>query len=661
MRIYRPALLFLGLLANAPVSAQGPALDLGNLREMLLDRQHPRGQSQAALLLLQASGPEAENLVRQGLQQCDDGDVFLALATAVRVMQDGRFENELLAALSVARPGVRQAAAEALAVVPCPDLPERLRVVAEDAKADAAARQAAIWSLGRSGRKGAVPIVLKLARDPGDGLRRAAFEALADLCGQNFGSDAERWETWWARQKDVSNERWLEQRLAYQAGRSYRLESDLERTRNQVLRLHQQFYNRLPAAERLGYVQSLVEQDDPAVRALAVLWAVEMLPAADLVKQRALAQVLVRLSADGTVEVQRAAVLGLGRVDDPAGLERLYALVQKGRPPVRAAAARSLALQARTAGPDGKQRMRDVIPALQRALEDPALEVVIEAAEDLGALGARDAGPVLIGLLHHSSEPVRQAAAQALERVADATVLDRLLDSVDDGSAAIRFSMVGALGKAAGNGNSLPEAKRKPLLSRLEALLLRDPDPGVRSRAATVLGECGTSAQLPSLWRCVTSGEDGRVQEKAWAAFVEVLSRSGNIALLQEWDHTLGAAKQGARRLQLLGELANRWQKGPDRKAVAGPAQELLVQGELDQGKWSAAFPRVRELLSRAGTEAELTQRLGWLLAIGEQALRDGNRAEALHAVQDAQPYLQKAGSLGPAFEKLEKDASAKE
>jgi HEAT repeat protein len=661
MHIHRPAFLLFAVFAGATASAQSPASDPGSLREMLMDRQHPRSQSQAALLLLQTAGPEAESVVRQGLQQPDDVEVFQALVTAVRLLQDGRFENELLCALAVNRPGVRQSAAEALAVLPCLDLLQRLQAIAEDNRSEPGARQAAIWALGRSGRKGAVPVVLKTLRDPSETVRRAAVDALADLSGQSFGNDTERWEAWWGRQKDVSNDRWLEQRLAYQTGRAYRLESDLERTRNQVLRLHQQFYNRLPAAERLGYVQSLVEQEDPAVRALAVLWAVEMLPAADPTRQRALAQVLVRLSADGSVEVQRAAVLGLGRVDDPAGLERLYLLVQKGRPQVRAAAARSLALQGRTASPEAKQRLKDVIPTLQKALEDPALEVVIEAAEDLGALGARDAGPVLIGLLHHPSEPVRQAAAQALERVADATVLDRLLDSLDETSAAIRFSMIGALGKAAGDGSSLPDTKRKQLLGRLDALLLRDPDPGVRSRAATVLGECGTSAQLPSLWRCVTSGEDGRVQEKAWAAFVEVLSRSGNVALLQEWDHTLGAAKQGARRLQLLGELANRWQKGPNRKAAAGPAQELLIQGELDQGKWSAAFPRVRELLARAANDSELTQRLGWLLAIGEQALRDGNRAEALHAVQDAQPYLQRAGSFAPAFEKLEKNASAKE
>jgi HEAT repeat protein len=658
---FRPAFILCGLLAASLASAQSPALDLGNLREMLQDRQHARGQSQAALLLLQANDPEAEKIVRQGLQQCEDAEIFLALANAVRVLQDGRFLDELLAALSVARPGVRQGAAEALAVLPCPDLLPRLECLAEDAKLDATTRQAAVWVLGRTGRKPAVPIALLLARDPTDGVRRAAVEALAELSGQNFGSDLERWEAWWARQKDVGNERWLEQRLAYQTGRAYRLDGDLERARNQVLRLHQQFYNRLPGAERLAYVQSLVDQDDPAVRALAVAWAVEMLPAADTARQRVLAQALVKLSNDSSVEVQRSAVLGLGRVDDTAALERLYSLIQKGRPPVRAAAARSLALQARAASADGRARLRDVIPTLQKALDDPAVEVVVEAAEDLGVLGARDAGPVLTGLLRHSSEPVRQVAAQALERVADATVLDRLVDALDDSSAAVRFSVVGAVGRAVGDGSAVPEAKRKLLLTKLEGLLLRDPDPAVRGRVATVLGECASSAQMTALWRCVTGGEDGRVQEKAWTAFVEVLARSGNLALLQEWDHTLGAAKQGARRLQLLGEMANRWQKGPDRKAVGGPAQELLVQGQLDQGKWAEAFPRVRDLLARAGTDAEVVQRLRWLLTIGEQALRDGNRGEALHAVQDAQPYLPRAGTLGAAFEKLEKNASAKE
>jgi HEAT repeat protein len=654
----RTAFFLLATLTALPALAQAPAPDLGSLREMLFDRQHPRGQSQAALLLIQTAGPEAEKIVRQGLQQADDAEIFLALVTAVRITQDSRFLDELLPALAVNRPGVRQAAAEALAVLPCPELVQRLQTLAEDAKADAGARQAAVWTLGRCGRKAAVPPLLAQLSCPTEGLRRAAADALADLSGQSPGTEPEVWEAWWARHKDMSNERWLEQRLAYQTGRAYRLDGDLERARNQVLRLHQQFYNRLPAAERFGYVQSVVDQDDPAVRALAVLWTVEMLPTADAARLRQLAQLLVRLSSDSTVEVQRAAVLGLGRVDDPGAIERLYALVRSGRPQVRAAAARSLALQARSAAPEAQERFKDVVPTLQKALADPALEVVVEAAEDLGVLGAQGAGPVLTGLLSHPSEPVRQAAARALERVADGAVLSRLLDALEDPSASVRFSVVGALGRVAADSASVPEASRRVLLSRLEATLLRDADPGVRGRAATVLGECATSDQMASLWKCVTAGEDGRVQEKAWSAFVEVMARSGNLALLQEWDHTLGAAKQGARRLQLLGELANRWQKGPDQKSVAGPTRELLVQGQLEQGKWAAAFPQVRELIARAGTDAELTQRLRWLLTIGEQALREGNRGEALRAVQEAQPYLQRAGALAGEFEKLEKAAS---
>jgi hypothetical protein len=359
--------------------------------------------------------------------------------------------------------------------------------------------------------------------------------------------------------------------------------------------------------------------------------------------------------------VQRAAVLGLGRVSDPAAFDRLLLLLQRGRPLVRAAAARSLALQARGGTPEAQERQRQVVPALQKALDDPSLEVVVEAAEDLGALGALEAGPVLTGLLHHSSEHVRQTAAQALERVAEATVLDGLLAGLDDQSVTVRFTLVGALGHAAGNGATLTEEQRKRLLARLEGLLLRDPDPSVRSRAANVLGECGSAAQLPLLWRCVLASEDGRVQAKAWAALVEVIARADSLPLLNEWDRLLATAKQGPRRLQLLGDVVGRWQKRPEKKALLTPAQETLVQAQLDLGKWAAAFPLVRELLTRPGTETEMNQRLRWLLTVGELALQEGNRAEALRAAQEAQPYLARSKSLAGAFERLERQAGTKD
>jgi HEAT repeat protein len=296
------------------------------------------------------------------------------------------------------------------------------------------------------------------------------------------------------------------------------------------------------------------------------------------------------------------------------------------------------------------------VPVLQRALADSALEVVVAAAEELGALGVPDAAPVLACLLRHPSAPVRLAAAQALEHVAVPAVIIGLLDGLDDPAVTVRFSLVGALGRAAGDGKSLPEAEHARLLGRLEQVLVRDADPGVRGRAATVLGECGAAALLPALWQRVLVAEDPGVQEKAWAALVEIVARSANPELLGEWDRTLTEAKQGSRRVQLLAEVCGRWQKHSEARESLTAAREKLVQAYLDQGKWAAAWPLVRELLqtSQKGSDADLRRRLRWLLMIGAQALQEGNHAEARRVIEEAQPYLPGHKSLAAEFDRLQ-------
>ncbi|HEV3257092.1 MAG TPA: HEAT repeat domain-containing protein, partial [Gemmataceae bacterium] len=358
---------------------------------------------------------------------------------------------------------------------------------------------------------------------------------------------------------------------------------------------------------------------------------------------------------------QGAAVLALGRIDDPRDFGRLRELLTTGRPGVRAAAARALTQQATPSGPETARRARalrgEVVPALQKALDDPAWEVVVEAAEDLGSLGVPEAGPVLIALLHHPCEPVRQTAAQALERVADLTILDGLLTASTDSAVSVRFSLVGALGHAAADGRSLGDGQRARLVAGLEDLLLRDPDPAVRSRAATVLGACGTPDVLPVLWQRVLAAEDNRVQDKAWAAVINIIARTECLHLLNEWEHRLAEAGQVARRLELLGAVCDRWKKTERGRDMATPATEALVEAELEQKKWAAAFPLVRELLTRTGTKAELSRRLGWLLAVARQALHEGNRSESLRAAQEAQPFLAGHPELAAAFETLAKKA----
>src|SRR5262245_38336912 len=115
MRPILPLVLVLGLLPpTAPAAPPGPT-DPARLRELLQDRQHPRNQSQAALLLVQDPSPEARHIIRWGLRQTDSPEVFQALAAALRLARDGRFADELFAALAGGRPPFRQAAAEALA------------------------------------------------------------------------------------------------------------------------------------------------------------------------------------------------------------------------------------------------------------------------------------------------------------------------------------------------------------------------------------------------------------------------------------------------------------------------------------------------------------------------------------------------------------------
>jgi HEAT repeat protein len=399
------------------------------------------------------------------------------------------------------------------------------------------------------------------------------------------------------------------------------------------------------------------------VRALAITWGLELLPAADAERQKQVAKVLLRLTHDGAPEVQRAAVLALGRLADPEASGRLEELLRRGPSAVRATAVRALSLQARGNTPEARARLKQVVPLLQKALEDRALEVVAEAAEALGMLGAPEAGPVLIGLLRHPSESVRQTAAQALERTADAGLIDGLLRGLEDPAVTVRFGLVGALGKAAGNGQGLPGEVRKRLLDRLEGLLKRDADAGVRSRAATVLGECGTQEVLPALWQQVQAGGDGRVQEKAWDAFVEVVARSGSVALVEGWDRKLADAGQGPRRAQLWARVHARWEQPGTMREQATQALEGLTAVQIELGKWAAAAPLAQALLARSGEtgEAGRTRGLRLLAQVAEQALKEGNRAEALRLVQEARGYLGKGDRLAATFEKLHRQAAGKE
>src|SRR3954454_20529301 len=128
-----PSLLIaIGLLFGPRQTTEPPANDVARLREMLHDRLHPRLQSQAALLLLQDTSKDAQDLVRFELRQTNDSEVFAALTTALRLNHDRRFTEELMTKLAGGQPAIRQASAEALAELADIALVRRLQSLIED-------------------------------------------------------------------------------------------------------------------------------------------------------------------------------------------------------------------------------------------------------------------------------------------------------------------------------------------------------------------------------------------------------------------------------------------------------------------------------------------------------------------------------------------------
>jgi HEAT repeat protein len=625
--------------------------DIPRLRELLYHRQQPQEQSQAAFLLVESQHADAGEAIREALRRWDRPDVFQALAAAIRLRRDARFEAQLLKALTSEQTPIRQAATEALPRLENPNLIRKLLSLAEDSATPVTARQSAATALGGCMQKSAAVALLTLLSSDSQLVRQSAATALENLTGQTYGLNALLWQDWWQQHKDLTDEQWLVNRTAFFADRTRRLQDELQRAEGQILQLHKELFQKVPPAERVTHLGTLVGNDNPAIRAQVINWIAELLAEADAAAQQKLAELLLKLSDDGVEGVQRQAVLAMEKLNDPRVFERLLTLVGNGSLQVRAAAARSLGRYRADKNPESTQRNMRAIEALEKALNDPALPVVVEAAASLGAMGAPEAAPVLARFLHHPSDNVRQAAAQALEQASNPSILPDLYQGLYDPVAAVRFSLVGALGKVA-QGGGLREAEVAGVVKRLTEVLLRDSDPGVRSRGATVIGDLGTPGDLQVLWERVNATEDNRVQLKAWTAFLEILSRTQSYALLTQWDQLL-AAKAPTRRVELLSELRTRWLKNEAVKQHLDALTGLLIEAQLQQRKWQPSLQLALELVRKDGGEAELQKRLRWLLVAGQMALEDKKPDAAMEMLKAIEDLLPRSRDLAPEFDLL--------
>ncbi len=633
---------------------QQPASDIARLRELLADKKQPQLQAQAAYLILNQQTPLATETVKQYLRDPRNVEVFTAFAGAIKLRRDGRFSEELIEALSIELPAVRQAAVEALGASVDGKATFKLKQIAENNRSEDNIRQQAIIALGKTGKKNAAETLLKLFIDPKESIRQTSRQALAELIGEDLGRDSVTWQLWFDERKNLSVEVWLEERLAQRNAKLTRLEGELDSSRNRNRTLYQQLYSRLGPTEKIPFFQGLLDHEDPAVRLLLTGWLAEALGEESYRKPAG--EMLLSFSRDPIEEVRRQAVLGLGRWNDKACLNRLLLIIQSDQTAVRAAAARSLAMQAK--GNDGAARMVLVLPALQNALSDPALEVVVEAAEDLGSLGVPAAVPLLAGLLKHKEVAVRKTAAQALERIADIAVLEELLAGLEDLDVGVRLGILGAVSRAVNQAKAIKEDDKLRLQSRMEIILLKDPDAGVRARSATLLGEFGTVSHLATLWKAAVVEGDPRIQEKSWQAFLEILSKSKNLKLINEWN-VIVRKDAPLRRVNFLVELLGKMQAATmNPKIELAPVRELLVQCGIENQKWLPAWSALRELPQALEPE-EIEKRLSLLFQIAEIALKEQAAPDVLQMVDFARPLFVGRKKLQADFEELYRKANA--
>ncbi|MSR31669.1 MAG: HEAT repeat domain-containing protein [Gemmataceae bacterium] len=608
---------------------------LARAREMLADNNHPRGQSQAALLLLQDPSPLAAETVRRCLRDRTQAGAFAALCAGIVALADGRFQEELLESIGSENPETVSSAIQALAAALDDNKLDRLGAFLLDRKGMEKVRLPAARILAKTGRKNAVAFLIQVLEEPADPLTKPSRDLLVGLIGLDFGANYAPWKNWIDQRKNHSKEKWLEEILGVREARLARIEGELENTRIKNRALYSQLYGRLNPAEKLPFLHSLAVHEDPSARALAVQWLADSLAEDSL--RREVGAGLLTLSRDASPEVCRQAILALGKWNDPASLNQLLSLSTHEQPLIRGAVVRSLASLAR--GAEQNKNLTVVLAALNRALKDPAQEVVVEAAEELGALGVNSAGPVLVSLLGNNPAAVRKIAAGALERVAGMQLLDDLLIHLNDPLPSVRLALLGAISRATVQPAGLAEVDSLRLQARLESLLLLDNDPGVRSRSGALLAQLGGLKNLPGLWKAVKGDQDSRVREKAWMAMLVILARNGDVKLVLDWEQII-AQEMPHQVVAYLSAVEAQWPAtNQGQRNSRNLISKALVARALASKQWRVAWLALRSLPAH-GSHEEARQRLGQLILAIEMALNENAASEVLSMVVMGRLFL---------------------
>lgn len=221
---------------------------------------------------------------------------------------------------------------------------------------------------------------------------------------------------------------------------------------------------------------------------------------------------LLALLDDADSRVRVAALSSIGRLQPKGGVEALAARL--GTESLNEKLTAVVAL--------GQTRAPGAVSPLLTVLSHPHAKLRATAARALGALGDKRATRPIAVLLADpkGTAPEREAACDALGRLADPDGVPMLLLATGDAGDEVRRAAVTALGLVA-------DARATAALS----LLVRDPK--LTALAAEALGRIGDAGALPALVRVLKERRgDEKALESAFAALGKIKSASAVSALL---------------------------------------------------------------------------------------------------------------------------------
>jgi HEAT repeat protein len=143
---------------------------------------------------------------------------------------------------------------------------------------------------------------------------------------------------------------------------------------------------------------------------------------------------------------------------------------------------------------------------LTRTLKSPAWIARRNAAWALGALGNREAAPLLINALHDAETAVRHESAWALGALDADAAVPALIDALKDADAGVREQAAWALG-AIGDRRAVTALTAS----------LKDSDPKVRQQSAWALGAIGDRGGVEGLLAALADDSASVREQSAWA------------------------------------------------------------------------------------------------------------------------------------------------